>query len=282
MRHRRVTQSESCQPASTGLERKNGTGTFFDKKRTCPVFLRPVFLRRGGVLRRALVAIVLAGILIGAWLWWGLHTPPSWYDVPDVTVPEVTALADRVELRVLEEATAERDADALWGVRITDEQVNAWLAAKLRPWLEHEGDVDWPAELGPPQMHFEPKGINFAVEVLEGELAGRIVVLRLTPVIDAEGQLRLTLNRVALGRIGLLGNAMESLVGLLRDNLDESLQKELALALELAGGERAIDPSIALADDRLLVLEAIRLGEGEAFLTCRTLPPVPRRAEQLE
>src|SRR5690606_20368524 len=100
--------------------------------------------RRGGVLRRALIVTVLIGLGIGVWLWWGLRTAPAWYELPEAIEPRMQAFADRVEMRMLEEATAERDADAPWGVRITDEQVNAWLAAKLRPWLAHEGDFDWP------------------------------------------------------------------------------------------------------------------------------------------
>lgn len=280
MRRRRTIYPEARRRPPTNRDRE-GAFCHHAQSRFFAGAARLMRTRRGKALRRALVAIVIAATLIGAWLWWGLHTPPAWFDVPDITEPAVTELADRVELRVLEVATAERDPDTPWGVRITDEQVNAWLAAKLKPWLIHEGDVEWPAELGPPQMHFEPKGINFAVEVLEGNLAGRVVVLRLRPFIDEAGQLRLMLDRVALGRVGLPGNAVESLAELLRDNLDEDLQQELAFALELASGERPIDPSVALADDRILLLEDIRLGEGEAFLTCRTLPPdrPARRAE---
>lgn len=228
--------------------------------------------RRGGARIRLLLVIVVVALIGAIVLWRVLVSPPSWFAPPDVMAPVVRELADRVELRVLEVVHAEREEDEPWGVRVTDEQLNAWLAVKLRPWLVHEGITDWPEEIGVPQVHFNASGLHIGVDLRAGDHAGSVLVLRVQPSVEDEG-LRLRLDRVQFGRLPLPGEAWRRLADLLRDHLaeDAAAGTDLERLLSLLRGEEAIDPTITLADGRRVRLVALRLGRNEAFLTCRTL-----------
>ena len=70
--------------------------------------------------------------------WWLTWQPPHWYQVPDASSDAVARMADRAEFRLIEEFQKVRDADDAWHVRIGDEAINAWLAARLEAWLSHE------------------------------------------------------------------------------------------------------------------------------------------------
>jgi hypothetical protein len=164
-----------------------------------------------------------------------------------------------------------RETDAPWTLRLRENQVNAWLSARLPRWAANRADAGWPDDVDVPQVRFRAEGIDVAVRVrhMAGE---QILSVRLQPSVDAEG-LRLDLERVAVGKLPLPGEPITTLVQQLsRLGLGEA---HAGLVDEWAGrlqGHVPIEPIFDLADDRRVRIQGLDLREGWLDLTCETLP----------
>ncbi len=110
----------------------------------------------GGLALVAGVAAVAALVLRAA------LAPPAWYAPPTADDAEAVRLAERVEYRLAEELQRVRPTAEPWSVRLTDAQVNAWLALRLPAWVRQETGRTWPAHVGPPQVRTRPSGLVMA------------------------------------------------------------------------------------------------------------------------
>lgn len=226
--------------------------------------------------RRRRWPLVVLGLLIGVgaagyWIWNRANAAPEWYGPPDANDEEVAALAERVEYGLVETFHKIREPEETWTLRVTEAQLNAWLAARLPDWMRYEGDVAWPDALGAPQLNITPDGIEIGLAVSSGGAASRVVVTRLAPRVE-NGAVTFDLDRVGVGRLrvpgstGALADVVESLAS--AGMVDAAFQDELnRLLVDALNG-----PTFELADGRTVEILDVTLEEGTMDLTSRTKP----------
>jgi hypothetical protein len=193
---------------------------------------------------------------------------PAWYAPPAAHDAAASELADRVEYGLIQQAQKVREPqEETWTLRIRQDQINAWLATRLRKWIEHEGG-SWPARLGTPQVEIDGGALSIAVPVLHNS-SPRFIVARILPEIENQ-RLQLKLDRVALGRISLPGEPVANLLKLIGDASprDTPQIENILGALEQRD---AIDPRFRLSDGRRIELLKLRLGDGLIDITAKTL-----------
>ena len=222
--------------------------------------------------RRVRVITVIALLLIGGGvvLWQLSRVPPRWYEPPPANDPKIAELADRVEYNLVQQAQQIREPEhETWTLRVRDEQINAWLATRLRQWVEHEGQ-HWPDHLGTPQLSIDHHAIAIALPLI-GAKRTQYITAKITPVIE-DGHLRLELRRVALGRVSLPGEPLANLLDAIADAAPQTLDLPyMRTALDWLGRREAIDPVIDLADDRRVKILGLQLDDGWIDITAQTL-----------
>jgi hypothetical protein len=224
-------------------------------------------------MRRLLrIALVLLALLVigGVVLWRVSRTPPSWYQPPDVRASAVNELAETVENRMVEQAQKVRPRAEQWSLRVRENQINAWLAARLPKWIANQGDADWPADRSAVQVRLEPGAISIAAPIERGPSA-RTVVARIHPTLEPGG-LRLNLDRVAVGRIALPGEPLANLLRIVEPMFPASFDFDRARTLmAMLDGTTLVEPEMNLADGRRVRLMALRIDEGVLEFTAQTL-----------
>ena len=226
--------------------------------------------------RRLVSAVVVFAALGGAalFLWRMTYVAPTWYAPPDSHDQQVAALADKVEQRMLEEAQKIREQSDRWTLKVREPQINAWLAARLPQWIEHEQHGQWPEQFGTPQVKIDPQGISLALP-LRTALGSRprVIVARIRPQI-IDGHLKLQIDRLALGRVILPGEPLANLLRTLEPAVPAlAKDQKFRKALDIFSGQRMVDPVTRLADHRRLRLISFQLGDGWVDLTAQTLEP---------
>lgn len=232
-------------------------------------------------VRRFLLGLLLSIVLIGAG---GIYTAwrlswqkPAWYAPPDPKSERITALADDAEYDVLEQSQKVRPADESWTLRLTAEQINAWLAARLPAWVEHDANLRWPDRIGTPQVLIDVDGVRIAVPVSIGASASansaqRTVVATLLPTIAPDGRLSLTLGSLALGKVWIPGTPVTRLVETVRDASPEFLEHPQVLqAIDVLAGKSTLPPEYDLADGRRVRVNAVRLTRDAIEVTAVTI-----------
>lgn len=223
-----------------------------------------------------LLPLVVLLLLAGLALWRFAVIEPRWYHPPDPADARVAALAERVEYRLVEEAQKVRQPGASWTLRIREHQVNAWMVSRLPKWLANQPDLTWPAELGTPQMRIEDDRLSVAVEVFDNGQS-HFLVASVVPTIE-DDQMRLVLERVAIGRVAVPGAPLDGLLEVLgRAGTIDRSDPGLNRLLDVLAGRQAIDPMFHLADDRRVRVLGLRCQSGMIDVTCRTEPPEPER-----
>ena len=221
------------------------------------------------LLRFALVLVAL--IAIGAFVLWRVsRTPPAWYQPPNVRDPAVNELAETVENRMVELAQKVRPRAEQWSLRVRENQINAWLAARLPKWIANQGDTEWAADRIPVQVRLESGAISMAAAVERGQSA-RTVVARIQPTLEPGG-LRLKLDSVALGRIALPGEPLANLLRIVEPMLPASFDLDEARdILKVLDGSTLVEPEMNLADGRRVRLIALRIDDGVLEFTAETV-----------
>lgn len=222
---------------------------------------------------------MLSVLLATAAILWGLsRLAPSWWSPPPAGNAEAALLADRVEYGLVELVHKIRNDDQPWSVRLTQPQVNAWLALRLRPWIEREFDGGWPEQVALVQARLHPQGLTVAAQ-LNDDGAARLVSVELHSHI-AQGQLHLQLGGAALGRLPIPSWYRDtSLHRALSSGHSAPSPVANSDLLDLLTGSAGIGPILTLADDRRIELLQLTFGPGELIATCRTLPPTSSDSE---
>jgi len=229
------------------------------------------------------MAIAAAGAATG-WLWWRSSQLPAWWSPPDEADPRAVELGERVEHALVTHAHQIRPSGEPWAIRLREEQANAWLATRLPRWVAHRGHA---GDEGLPrlvQVRFEPGRVR--IGALLPEAIGRGVLdIALLPVMEG-GRLKLTVDRVALGRVAVSGDPLAALVSELKRSrvLDDLVSSDSAedaerLARAIIDAE-PFDPVFELQDGRVVRLLDLMAGNGELVLQWRTDPqpqePAPK------
>lgn len=235
--------------------------------------------------KRFLLGLLLTLLLVGAgviYIAWRLSwEKPTWYSPPNPRDQHVAQLADDTEYSLLENTQKIRAPQEDWTLRLSANQINAWLSTRLPAWIEHDAAMHWPAQLGTPQVLIEPDGLRVALP-LGGEgaehggpaAAQRTIVATLAPSITADHRLALPLTHVALGRISMPwgGEPLSKLVDAIRQVAPEFLDDErVRSAIDVLAGRQTVPPQFTLSDGRRVVLTSVKLEAGFVQITARTL-----------
>lgn len=219
----------------------------------------------------ALLVVLVVGAVAVIWRMTWAH--PAWYRPAAMSDTAAAQLAEAVENRIIEESHKVRQDAAPWTLRVRSEQVNAWLAARLPRWLIHEQDLQWPPQLGTPQVRLTRRGVDLAL-IISPDHRPRAIVLHILPKVSDE-RLYLTFDRLSLGRIAMPGYTLDDLIELAGEfGAAEVIQsQELAWVLDLLAGRVSLEPLAVLADDRRVRLIDVTLGDDFIDLKLQTLPP---------
>jgi len=263
---------------------------------------------RRWILRSAVAALILiitavfAGIMLA-------RTPPSWWRIIDANSKPVQEAAQRVENGAATQLTRIRKSDPggagnpadskPWTIKLTAADANAWLAARLRPWLESQEGAAfrWPADLDRVQVDFDAGRINLGASVRSpGRSGPEIFTASLLPEFRSDGGLWLPAQSVSIGRLSMPVSWM----------ISDSTLKKAAAATTAAAPKAAPQPAVpdsvtslpqtrdllaALADQRpMMQSPIIKIGDGRRvrilkldprdgalYITCQTLGQIPER-----
>lgn len=102
------------------------------------------------VAKGVLIALViLVAFAVGAAL-----LPPSWWSPSEVKDEATLQRASNFEQRVTAQVHTIRESAEPWGFRVTQKQVNEWLATRLPRWIEHDKELQWPSGIDQVQVRF--------------------------------------------------------------------------------------------------------------------------------
>ena len=252
-----------------------------DESKSASAPRRPRGRLRRLVLRVFLLTILLAGAGFIALLWFS-QQPPEWYDPSAAHAPEMAQRADDVEFGMAEAFHRIRMNDEPWMLALDEGDANAWLAHRLPEWIEH-GDLDWPKDLGTPQLHFAEDGMHVAIPaVIDGRQ--QLAIARLQPRI-VNGELQLDPQSLGLGRVGVPVGSMEQLLDAAKSlgigqagQMSALLGREQELVARIiqelsGGGPGGNGASVELSDGRLIELLDLSFQNGRSVMTNRTLAP---------
>jgi hypothetical protein len=224
--------------------------------------------------------LLFGAVVIGIVLWSRSTSRPEWWAPPNPADPHVQEVAETVEYQLVEQAQLVRPVEEVWGVRVQESQVNAWLAGRLPKWLAHHDLRQVSESLRILQVRFEDNALVVGAEILDG-LVSRVVSIRLLPSLE-DGRITLATDSVSVGKLSIgtapIDRALEELRGVVEsDVLEEPGVKQV---IETLRGERTWPAEFKLADGRLVEVLELSLERGRLAATCRTLPRHHRTAAQ--
>lgn len=199
--------------------------------------------------RRAfLVMLVAVAALAAATA--AARRPPGWWSEPAPWPTEDAALetARGLEQGIASETTRVRARGAEdWSVRVRAADLNAWLAARLPQWLEHDRSLPWPEGVNRVRVAIDADGLALAAD-----WNGFVVTTRWAVEPGSAGA-PATL-RAAGSSVGSLPVPFAAGVGAW---FVPELGRPLALRARLGDGR-----SVSVAD--------VEFADGEAIVDCRT------------
>jgi hypothetical protein len=251
-------------------------------------------------------ALICVAAILGLML---AQSTPGWWKEIDPKAASVIEAARRVEngaatqltkIRKTEPVPGSMGASEPWTIKLTASDANAWLAARLRPWLEsQEGEkFTWPRDLDRVEIEFQDGRIYVGASIRkpgeEGKAESKKQVLSaaLRPELRSDGGLWMPATWVSVGKLSLPpswllprskregSNARNKRIpdptGMLAEvpQLSDLLG---ALAGERAAMQTAI---IKIGDGRRVRLLGLEPKEGALYITCQTLPREVTRAEK--
>ena len=209
--------------------------------------------------RRSIIFLVAAMVIPGlAFLMVLIFSSPDSFEAPPAsmlkTAPERARLFER---NFVSELTRIRKPQAEWGVRIREDDLNAWLWVRLPQWMSHVG-VDESVGSGSMQAILESNRIL---------LTSARLVLAFEPEVRSEGLALHPRPGNSLGRLSVPGVlVLPFSSGLDFDRMLDSLGGVSSSGESLPG-------RFELGDGRSVQLLETRLGDGELVLVFKTLTP---------
>ena len=183
-------------------------------------------------------------VLVSGWLL--IRTPPGWYQPNQ----HASGAGERFEQLVVDQLTTLREQDQRWELSLDVASCNAFLAQRLRPWLQREskGVLGMLDALGTPQMRMRPTDLASPPALILGFRGWSWMEVELQGQQDGATCTALELTRTRVG--GLLPVPASSL-------------GEVPTTI-------TFPQTIPLQDDRTVVVDAVRFEETGLVLICRT------------
>ncbi len=254
-------------------------------RRWCLVIIPGAMLMTGTVM---LIALGLA------------DARPHWWREIDPKNEQVAAAALRVEngaatqLTQIRQAADSNQTSAPWTIRISSADANAWLAARLRPWLESQSaEFTWPPELRAVEVRFDDGHIDVGASVGDRAFAAaspvRVITASLRPEFRASGELWLPAASTSVGRLSvpsswMLSRAAPAAKRVVSKPLPGSIESmpELRDIISALSGDRPMmrTPVVRIGDGRRVRLLKLEPRDDALYITCQTLPRETTRAER--
>ncbi len=249
----------------------------------------------GAMLVAGLLALIALG-LAGA--------RPAWWRDIDPTNEHIAAAALRVEngaatqLTQIRRAADSNQTSAPWTIKLSSADANAWLAARLRPWLESQSaEFTWPEELRAVEVRFNAGRIDIGASVGDrtsktpnaAPSPTRFITASLRPEFRESGSLWLPAASTSVGRLAvpsswMLSRAAPAAKRAGSKTLPDALRSmpELRDVISALSGERPImrTPVIRIGDGRRVRLLKLEPRDDALYITCQTLPRETTRAEK--
>lgn len=210
------------------------------------------------------VVAVLAILAVAAWA--VVAHRPGWWTQAGDTSPAAVARGTSLENAVVTEMTRVRDDATPWGFVVGDDDVNAWLANRLDPWIESRRDLEWPPGVRDPRVRFGDDGLEIGVA---GPALG-VVVVDLGVTLE-DGELVLRPRGGGIGLLPVGESAIESIIAPLRSLL-EANAASAGFRVDDDGAIRG-RPTFRLSDGREVELLDLEIVAGELAVRWRTLGP---------
>jgi hypothetical protein len=220
--------------------------------------------------RRLALGLLLVLVAVGVVLWYRSKARPEWWAPPNPRDPHIVQVADRVEYQLVEQAQLVRPVEDVWGVRVYESQVNAWLASRLPKWLAHHDLREWSDAVRLVQVHFDEGAVVIGAEIGD-RLQPRVVSIRLVAALE-DGRIAVTADSVSVGRISIGTAPIDRAVEELRDVVSSDVLDDPAVAqvIETLRGERTWPAEFKLADGRHVEVLELALERGAVSARCRT------------
>jgi hypothetical protein len=196
-------------------------------------------------------------------------TAPGWWPGLDPTAPEVIAEAEKVERAFANQVSMVREgagesADADWKVKVGSGSANAWLAVRLRAWVESEGVV-WPEGVEQIRAGFAGDRVALGMRVT----GGGVVWAQFTPEVRRDGSVWLKAHGAWVGTQRVPW--WWALDGMQRELAKHAPEAAGTLGAVLDGeAPLMVEPVVRLPDGRrvrVLELAAVEDGVGVALRT---------------
>jgi len=204
---------------------------------------------------------------------------PDWWKPADGTSSETIAVGESTENQVLSEMNrvqGRRDGSE-WALELGEEEINAWLAARMPRWAANQFPGSFLAK-GVTQAHvrleeggvirlgalvdFDMRGGGGGVAVGEDQRVQGISVVLVPKIDEADGRLRLVISGARIGRLPV---PTGSVIGLVIDHFDVP-NRELRDLLE----GRAVEAEVKRGKNRRMVLESVVVEQGRMVLGWKT------------
>lgn len=154
-------------------------------------------------------------------------------------------------------------------MQLDEAQINDWLAARLRPWVEHHDPQAWPEPLTAVRV----RCLDGAIEI-GAEYDGRVYSIRSTPHSGNEG-IRLELGRLWVGRLPTpAADGARALLEQLDPAALEAFRSrpDLAPWIDALLDGQPITPELALVDGRSVRILEVKVVPGRLLVRCVTSP----------
>lgn len=214
-----------------------------------------------------LIVAGLVTLLIGAG-WFLSVQRPSWVVELDAKSPALQRLAADVENGLTTLITEPRVLDKPWSMVLRQDAAGAWLASRLKPWVEHQfGNGAWPDAVRSVQCTIDNGSMSLSFLGPKGE-HGRVFSVTFTPQVDADGRLWLK----GLGfRAGLLPVPRSTVIAALTGASPTRDGPIAEISRVLSGDEAWSRPLVVfLADGRRVRVLSLTCEEGLLIVRCVT------------
>lgn len=202
-----------------------------------------------------------------------LDDTPGWWPGVDPRSPEVIAEAEKLERAFANQVSQVReptDADGSdWRVRISQKSANAWLAVRLRSWVENEGGL-WPSDIESVRVGFVGRRVSLGARVT-GVSGSSVLWVTLTPEVRQDGSVWLRAHGARVGGVPVPGSWV--LGGLERevDRYAPGATETVSLRAVLAGeAPLMVEPVVRLPDGRRVRIVELAAGENGVAMSMRT------------
>lgn len=205
-----------------------------------------------------------------------LDDTPGWWPGVDPGSPEVIAEAEKLERAFANQVALVReptDGDGSdWRVRISQKSANAWLAVRLRSWVENEGGT-WPADVESVRVGFVGRRVTLGARVT-GVSGSSVLWVTLTPEVRQDGSVWLRAHGARVGGVPVPGSWVLS-------GLEREVEKHAPGATEtvslravLAGAAPLmVEPVVRLPDGRRVRIVELAAGDDGVAMAMRTETP---------